>query len=278
LILGALAAATDPAATVDVIEESGARGKFTDTLFGVVAVDDVWGLIIFSVFLAGTTLLTGTGNFADSLGFAVTDLGGSLFLGAALGIPAAYLTGRIRQGEPTLLEALGIVLLCGGLAQWLNVSYILSAIVTGAIVTNLAKHHTYPFHAISNIEQPFLVLFFILSGAALSLESFAQIGMIGIGYLGLRIVGRMLGAELSTHFHSTRDPENKWMGLALMPQAGVALGMALVASERYPELRELLLPVIIGSTVFFELLGPICTRYALFRAHALPDKNNKTEN
>lgn len=265
LMFGAIAVATAPAAVMDVVRESQARGPFTDTLLGVVAVDDVWGLLIFSLVLALVAMQVAPGGVADALAFGVRDLGGALFIGAALGIPAAFLSGRIRPGEPTLLEALGMVLLCGGIALYFDVSFLLASIVMGAMVANLAAHHEYPFHAIENIEQPFLVLFFVLSGASLKIGALLDIGLLGLAYLGLRVIGRMAGAWLGGSCCAVPASASRWMGLALLPQAGVALGMALVASTRYPQYADVVMPLVIGATVVFELSGPVFTRLALRR-------------
>jgi Kef-type K+ transport system membrane component KefB len=263
LMLGAIAVATAPAAVMDVVREAQARGAFTDTLLGVVAVDDVWGLLMFSVVLAFVATQTGPADVAAALAFGARDLGGAMFIGAALGIPAAFLTGRIRPGEPTTLEALGIVLLCGGIALYFDVSFLLASIVMGAIVANLASHHEYPFHAIENIEQPFLVLFFVLSGASLKIGALLNIGLLGLAYVVLRVLGRLAGAWLGGRCCAASASASHWMALAMLPQAGVALGMALVASTRYPEYADVVLPLVIGATVVFELSGPIFTRLAL---------------
>ncbi|MCP5093463.1 MAG: cation:proton antiporter [Gammaproteobacteria bacterium] len=264
-LLAGIAPATAPAATVDVVHELGAKGKFTDTLLGIVAIDDAWGLMIFSVLLALVQALTGSGGAGEVLASGAREIGGALLLGAVLGVPMAYLTGRVRPGEPSLAEALGLVLLCAGLAIWAGVSYILAAITMGAVVANLATHHDRPFDAIEGIEWPFLILFFLLAGAALQVEALAQIGLLGAGYIGLRIVGRILGTRLGGWLSGADSATRRRMGLALLPQAGVAIGMALLASQRFPELKDTILPVVLGSTVVFELIGPVITRRILMR-------------
>ena len=177
----------------------------------------------------------------------------------------AYLTGRIQQGEPTLVEALGVVFLCGGIAIWLKVSFLLASMVLGIVVTNLARHHTRPFHAIENIEWPFLILFFVLAGASLHIKSLSQIGLVGSAYIILRIIGRFLGAWGGGAISHAEPLLRRWMGMALMPQAGIALGMALVVTQRFPHLGKIILPVVIGATVIFEVIGPVLTRIALVR-------------
>ena len=266
LILAGIALATDPAATVDVIHQTRSEGEFSKILEGVVAIDDAWALIIFSFLMATAKALYGNGEVWDILLLGAWEIGGALLLGLLLGIPMAYITGRLKPGEPTQAEALGIVLLCGGLAVLLNVSFILAGMVLGATVANLAAHHRRPFTAIEGIEWPFMILFFILAGASFEIHALQDIGLIGVAYILFRLIGRVVGAWGGGFVTGANHLIQNWMGLALWPQAGVALGMALLASHHIPELKEVILPVVIGSTIIFELIGPVMTRRALIKA------------
>lgn len=265
LILGGIATATDPAATVAVIHDVGARGRFSRVLQGIVAIDDVWGVLVFSILVAVSAALSGAAGAGGAVLDGFQEIAGGVALGLGLGAPMALLTGRLRAGEPTLLEALGIVFLAAGLADALEVSSLLTAVMAGAVVANLARHHTRPFRAIANIEWPFLVLFFVLAGASLEAEALRQIGWVGSAYLGFRVLGRITGVWAGGRVAGAEPAMLRWMPLALLPQAGVALGMALVARERLPELEDAVLPVAVVSTVVFELLGPPLERLALSR-------------
>ncbi|GGD78832.1 cation:proton antiporter [Lacimicrobium alkaliphilum] len=266
LLLAAIASATAPAATTDVIEEARAKGPFTSVLTGVVAIDDAWGMIIFSILLAWALVLGGDGNGLHGLWLGVQDVGGAMLLGTLLGAPMAYLTGRIRPGQPTMVEALGFVFLCGGLAEWFGVSFLLASMVMGSVVYALAGHHKRPFHEIEYIDWPFKILFFILAGAALHIPALFNAGAMVIGYILLRIVGKIAGAIIGGRLSGADPVVSRWLGPALLPQAGVAIGMALLASQQFPQLAEDILAVAIGATVFFELVGPVFTRLALRRA------------
>ena len=267
IILGCIASATAPAATMDIVLESDYKGPFSDLLLSIVALDDVWGLILFSIGIALVSIIAGNPEHASQLYSAFWDIGGALILGVLLGFPAAFLTGRIRAGQPMLMEALGLVLLCGGIAIWLHVSYLIAAIVMGAVVTNFARHHEYPFHEIENIEWPFMTIFFVLAGASLELGMIKEIGLIGGVYVISRILGKLLGARIGAQICKADRVTRYWMGFALLPQAGVAMGMALVAANRFPEYKQVLLTVIISSTIFFEIVGPVFTRAALRHAN-----------
>jgi Kef-type K+ transport system membrane component KefB len=262
LLLAGIATATAPAATQDVVRQERAKGPFTDTLLGIVAVDDAWGLIAFSLLLVVARSINGDGG-AVILEQSLWELGGALVVGAAVGLPAAYLTGRLKPGEPMQSEALGVVFLCAGLAVWLGASFLLAGMVAGMIVANLAEHHRRPFHEIEHIEWPFMVLFFVLAGASLKLEALDVIGPLCLAYVVLRTLGRIMGGWLGGFLGGAPTVHRRWIGLALVPQAGVALGMALVGAQYFPDLAETLLAVTITSAIIFEVFGPILTLLAL---------------
>jgi Kef-type K+ transport system membrane component KefB len=266
LIFAGISTATDPAATVDVVNETNTKGLFSTTLLAIVAIDDAWGLMAFSVMLAIAQSIHGQAGGIEILLSGAWDLAGACLVGVLLGIPMAFLTGRIRPGQPTLLEALGIVFLCGGVALWLEVSFILASMVLGGVVAYFARHHERPFHAIEDIELPFMIFFFVLAGASFEISGLSQIGFIGAAYILFRFIGRVVGAWPGASIAQAGPIVKKWMGIALMPQAGVALGMALVGTHRFPATKEIVFPVVIATTIFFELIGPIMTRVALVRA------------
>ena len=266
ILLGCIASATAPATTVDIVLESGCKGRFANLLLAVVALDDAWGLIIFSLGLALVAALVGVDGHASPLLMALKDIGGAAILGLLIGLPAAYMTGRIRQGQPMLVEALGLVFVCGGLAVWLDVSFLIASMVMGTVVANLATHHEYPFHAIEDIEWPFMVIFFVLAGALLEFSTLKDIGLIGSVYVVCRIAGKVLGAGLGSRFSRSNGASSRWIGAAMLPQAGAAMGMPLVATSLLPEYRQVVLSVVVSTTVFFELIGPTFTRLALRRA------------
>jgi NhaP-type Na+/H+ or K+/H+ antiporter len=270
LVLAAIATATDPAATSDVIIEANASGDFTELLQDVVAIDDAWGLIVFSLTLVAAQMLLGTGSGLPLLQHGLWDLSGALILGVGLGVPVALVTGRLRSNKPVLVEALGAVFLCVGLARWLDVSYLLACITLGCTVANMARHHKRPFNAIEDVEQPFVIIFFVLSGAMLAWQDLQSIGWIGIGYILLRTMGRLLGGSLAALPAWARALPIQWTGFAMLPQAGVALAMAIVAVHAIPEFAAVL-PIVIASTVCFELLGPIGTRITLVRVGDVPE-------
>ncbi|WP_397543699.1 cation:proton antiporter domain-containing protein [Roseovarius salis] len=274
LLLGAIATATDPAATQDAIRQSGHEGPFADLIRGIVAIDDAWGLLTFSLVAVAAHGMNGGLELAH-LARAGWEIGGALVLGGAIGLPASYLTGRLTPGEPLLTEALGIVFLTAGLAIWAEVSFLLAGMASGVVVANLARHHDRAFHEVEYIQWPFLLLFFILAGASLDTGQLAGAGLVGLVYIILRIGARCAGGWLGGRMAATPQAHRRWYGIALMPQAGVAVGMALVASQAFPEHAGLLLTVTVGTTIIFELLGPAGTLLAVRKAGQGDDPDDR---
>lgn len=266
ILLGCIASATAPAATVDTVIESNNKSNFSRSLLAIVALDDAWGLILFSLGIALVSVINGSQNETSVILSAGFEIGGAILLGLGIGLPATFLTGRIKPGQPMLTEALAAVFICGGLALWLGVSFLIAAMVLGATITNLAKHHEYPFNAIEGIEWPLMIIFFILAGASLNIASLNQIGLIIIVFIIFRSIGKIVGANIGARISNANKTTRSWLGLALLPQAGAAMGMALVAANQFPEYRQTLLSVVISSTIFFEIIGPIFTRLALRKA------------
>jgi Kef-type K+ transport system membrane component KefB len=262
LVLAGIATATAPAATLDVIKQTGAQGPFTETLQGIVAIDDAWGLIAFSLTMVAAMALNGDG-VGEALQHGVWDIGGAAAVGALLGALAAALSGRLSPGEPTQIEALAVVFLCAGGALWLGVSYLLAGVVAGAVVANFASHHTRAFHEIENIEWPFMILFFFLGGVTLHIEGTGTFALAIAAFVALRALARVVGAWVGARAARADAGYRRWMGLALLPQAGIAIGMALVARDSMTEFGDDILAITIASTVLYEVIGPFATMLAL---------------
>jgi len=269
LLLAGIAPASAPAATVDVIHEARARGPLTKTVLGVVAIDDAWGVVLFSLLLVLAEASVGKGHLAEETMKGLWDIGGALLVGGTIGLPMSWLTGRIKKGEPSLLEASGFVFLCGGLAIFLKVSYLIACMALGAVVANFAKHHSRPFRDIGNASEPFMVIFFLLAGYEFDLSAFRVLGPLGGIYIIARITGFLVGGYAAANIARAPDTIKKHIGWCLFPQAGVALGLALMAMERFPERGMIVLPLIVGTTIVFEIIGPVVTKWHLHKAGEL---------
>lgn len=271
IILGCIASATAPAATFDTIKESKIKGPVSDLLLSVVAPVEAWSLVLFSLGIAVVNVLFAHQDLLTPILHASWEIGGGIVLGAALGLMTAYLTSLTKPGKPMLSETVGMILVCGGLSMWLEVSFLLSSIAMGAVVVNYPrKSYEDPFEVIESVEWPFLVFFFIFAGAELEVSHLPEIGLAGLAFVLLRSVGKVLGGMAWSKASGSHGKGLEWVGSAMLPQAGASMGMALVAATKFPEAADLLLSIIISTTVIFEIFGPICTQLFLQKvaAHA----------
>ena len=271
LVFGSIATATAPAATVMVTKEYRARGKFTDTLLGIVAIDDAWGIILFVFSLAIAKGIIGVrglwGNFIlSAAGHALIEILGALFLGAVLG----WLLWRFSRlaGNPSefLIYTLGFILLNTGVAAHLGLSVLLANMSLGATVVNVDRASFRFFDAVRNVDSPLYVLFFVLAGANLEIGLLKSLGLLGLVYVLTRVAGKLSGAFAGAHLAHAEDKMKKYMGLALIPQAGVALGLALIAKLTFPEMGSTIFSTIVATTIIYELIGPLFTKFALKKA------------
>jgi len=271
LVLGAISTATAPAATVMIVREYRSRGKFTDTLLGIVAIDDAWGLILFAVCFAvaksiekfhglDTTLLI------SSVIHAFFEIFGSMFLGLFCGYLLSFFSGFTKTSAEFLIYTLGIIFLNTGISILFGFSVLLSNMFLGTVVANIDKTSFRFFDTIKTIDSPLYLLFFVLAGASLEITSVRNLGILATIYVVSRLIGKMLGAYLTGVIISAEEKLKKYLGLGLAPQAGVALGLALIAKEQFPQIGTFILSTIIVTTVIYELIGPILTKIALEKA------------
>jgi len=266
VLLSTVAIATAPAATMDVVEEIAADNTFSRMLLGVVAIDDALGLILFSLATAfGFSFGTGDG-VGGSLLFGVWEVFGACVVGALFGGIMLQIKVPDSDVEAVQAKALGMVFLCAGAAIWMKMSYILAAIVLGFFMGRSSNECKLVAAEVKRIEWPFIIIFFILAGASLDLRALLLVGWIGPLYIISRIVSRVSGGWLGARIGGCGAKTCGWIGMSLMPQAGVAIGMALMADQQFPQYNHIILPVALGGTVFFELTGPFCTRVALRHA------------
>jgi Kef-type K+ transport system membrane component KefB len=270
LLFGAISTATAPATTMMVIRQYKARGLFTDVLLGTVAIDDAWGIIIFSVSLAIAQILQ-LGQFSESIIMFVTMKAvGKIILSMIPGLIMAFLVSRIcvylKRREDVLTFILGAILINTGIALYFNMSPLLSNMFFGAVLVNIEKTSFRFFDSLSAVDWPLYVIFYVLAGANLNVGLLSTLGLIGSVYIISRIMGRIGGAYAGAVIAGTDKSIKKYMGLALMPQAGVAIGLAMMAKANLPNTGGAILNTIIATTVIYEILGPVATRYSLIKA------------
>lgn len=266
LVLAGISIATAPAATVDVVRQYRARGHFTTMLLRIVAFDDVLAVAMFSVLLAAAGLVAEVGSNGEVIVSAAWEIGGAVLLGTGMGLAFVFLVQRASPMFPIREEAVTAVLLVAGVALWLEISPLMTAVVMGVMVANFNSDHRRTFSEIEYFREPVLMIFFLLAGASLEIGSISTLGLVGGVYIVMRSVGKIGGAYVGAELAGAPDQMKRWLGFGLLPQAGVALALALAAVDRLPEHADTILAVTIASTVVFELVGPILVRVALEKA------------
>jgi len=270
LLFGAIASATAPAATVMVVREYRAKGTFTNTLLGVVAIDDAWCLIIFALSLAISKAIyvhvTNSLFLLKVFLQSVMAIFGAFVLGSLLAIVFSYISKYARSPADMLIYTLGFILLSVGVAISLHLSVLLSCMFFGAVFVNINLTSSKFFDAIRAIDPPLFLLFFVLAGANLEIGLLTSLGLMGFVYLVFRMIGKVLGASLGARISEASQAIKNYLGWGLVPQAGVALGCALIARSDFPKIGNMLFSTIIATTVIYELIGPVCTKFALQKA------------
>lgn len=268
LCLGAIAAATAPAATLMVIRQYKADGPVTKTLLPVVAIDDATALMAFGISVAVAKSMTASGetNLITTLLDPVYEIGGALLLGALLGVGLAFLTKFYHSRSNRLSGAIAFIFVCEGLCDLTGFSSLLACMVMSAVFVNLTNEYAKVFEQVDRITPPLFMLFFLISGADLDIYIIPTVGVVGILYVIFRVLGKVIGCSIGCAISHTEPTVRKWLGFTLIPQAGVAIGLSSIAMQVVPAYGEQIRAVILCGTVIYELTGPVITKLALTRA------------
>ncbi len=284
LVLGAIATATAPAATLMVVKQYKARGKLTDTLLLVVALDDAFGLILFAVSLAIAKVFANGEviTFTSIALMPLLEIAVSLGIGAVLGLILSLATRFFQSRANRLIWMITVVFTGVGLSQILpiSVSPLLLCMMIGAVFCNTRNDSLIILDGMERWTPPLFMLFFIISSAELDLTVIPAVGVVGIIYLIARSAGKYFGAYLGSSIVKEEKSIRNYLGLALLPQAGVAIGMAKISSEALPQYSSQILAIVLCATLFYELVGPVVTKFALKKSGDIPpeapvEKKNK---
>ena len=276
IILGAIASATAPAATLMVVRQYKAKGPVTDMLLPVVALDDAVGLIIFAIsFGIARAMNAGSINITSVIIEPLVEIVASLLLGAIMGIAFHVCERFFHSNSKRISVSIGFVLLTIALSQMqfevcgIHVSYspLLTAMMLGTIFCNICDFSEELMERVDKWTAPLFVLFFVLSGAELELSVFTNLLMVLVGlvYILSRCAGKYVGAFTSAKVTKCDDNIVKYLGITLFPQAGVALGMASKAKE-FGEIGEMVASITLFAVLIYELVGPALTKEALLKA------------
>ena len=276
ITLGAIATATAPAATLMVVRQYKAQGPLTRLLLPIVALDDAVGLIVFAVsFGIARTFVSGTVDLVSILVEPLVEILASLLLGSAMGWLLTRLETLFRSNTNRLNMTIAFVFLTVSLAKLefragpvkVGFSSLLVCMMLGTVFCNLCPLSGDLMEKSDRWTSPLFALFFVISGAQLELSVFTDGAIVGIGlvYILFRSLGKYAGAHFSARATGCPPATCKYLGITLLPQAGVALGMCVTAQTLGPQ-GDLIRNIVLFSVLIYELVGPMLTRYALTKA------------
>lgn len=274
LILGAIASATAPASTMMTIKQYKAKGEFVDVLLQVVALDDIVCLLAFSV--ATAIASTSNGNFKamdilKPIGFNLLSIG----IGVILALILRLVLNPKRSKENRLILVIMALLSLCAICSILEVSPLLCCMIFSTVYVNITDD-TYLFYQIDNFTPPVMLLFFVLSGMKLNMKTLLSVGIIGVSYFFIRIIGKYIGSYLGCLVTKEHKDIRYNLGLALIPQAGVAIGLSVLGQRLLPaDLGNLLSTIILASSVLYEFVGPSCAKASLFLSHSIEWEKKK---
>lgn len=296
IILGAVASATAPAATLMVVRQYKAKGPVTDTLLPVVALDDAVGLVLFSIsFGIAKGLISGGANVLSIVVEPLIEVFLSLGLGAGMGYLFTFMEKFFHSRSKRLSVSVAFVFITIAISMikfeingvHVAFSSLLSCMMLGTIFCNACDFSEELMDRLDRWTAPIFILFFVLSGAELDLSVLADVAivLIGVAYIASRCVGKYVGARFSAHIAGALPNVRKYLGITLFPQAGVALGMAIKVSEYASEFISnpdvlqvgvVVNNIILFSVLVYELIGPFLTKIALTKAGEVNPEGKKS--
>ena len=282
IILGAIAAATAPAATLMVVRQYKAKGKLTDLLLPIVAIDDAVGLIIFAIsFGIAKAIEHGQFNIVSIAVEPVVEIVASLLLGLVMGLLFSVFERFFSSNSKRLCLSVTCVLFTVALSMvkfeiggvHVGFSTLLVCMMLGTMFCNLCDFSAEIMEKTDKWTVPLFVLFFVMSGAELELSVFTDVVIVGIGiaYIITRSLGKYLGAYGSAKLMKCDEKTTKYLGITLLPQAGVALGMSVTVME-IGEVGQIVRNIVLFSVLIYELVGPVLTKIALTKAGNIEPK------
>ncbi len=292
IIFGAIAPASAPAGTVAIIQEYKAKGSLTKALYAVVGFDDGLGIIIFGFAAAFVRiiLLNETGEISESLFMMILEpikeIILSIIFGGIIALILSFLTRKLKNPDDVLILVIGFVFFTSGLCRLFHLSIILTNMVIGMVIIN-----TQPHSLVISIQNRFplimpvlFILFFTLAGSNLHVASLPSLGLLGIVYILMRSGGLIFGSRIGAALGKVDDKIKKYVGLGILSQAGVAIGLSLIVKHEFKglgkvveivdgvnvttgdKLGAMVLTTVAATCIFFEIVGPILTKIALKKA------------
>jgi Kef-type K+ transport system membrane component KefB len=281
-LLGAIATATAPAATVAIIRNLKARGPFVDHLFGVVALDDAGCILLFSTVLAfaGSAFGDISLSFFQTISHALIEIFLSLVIGLIGGGALFVFVRNLRRNNEILIISLGLVFLIAAVTAALHLSALLASMAAGMILANLSRRSYRILHSLENVSPPLYAAFFAIAGTELNISVFSSGRIIFLGSLFIltRAIGKFGGVSIGATLAGSDRLIRKYLGFSMLPQAGVAIGLVLFlqsspvfasCSAELATIVDTMVSIVLFSVFINELAGPPFSRYAVIRGATL---------
>jgi len=273
IIFAAMAPASAPAGTVAVLQEYKAKGKLTNAILAVVGFDDGLAILIyaFSIAIAGV-IISGVFSVSNILFVPIMDIGVALLIGGAIGFVFAFIFKKLIEREEIIALSLTAIFITAGFSVLFDVSLILACMTMGIVIVNFYPQDNKPvFDHIKSISLPVYILFFVIAGVNLHLGLLVSIGAIGLVYVICRTLGLVGGSYISALASKTDPVIRNNLGFGILSQAGVAIGLSLIASNKltelgHPEIGSIVVTTVAATTVVFEIIGPLSARFAITRS------------
>ncbi|HIE43573.1 MAG TPA: cation:proton antiporter [Candidatus Omnitrophica bacterium] len=269
IVLGSIASATAPAATLTVVNEYKARGPLTTTLLGVVALDDAIAIILFGLCMPiASSISMGIQNSIKVFAIPLVEILGSFLFGIVLGFFLRTISRYLKTNKSYLIVVLGAVCLASGVSMILKLSPLLTNMALGFVIVNSRRRDLRFIHVLDNFTPPFYAIFFALAGTYLKLAVLFKVGVLGLVFIVARALGKIAGASFGGGISKAKGEVRKFLGFALIPEAGVAVGLVIMATQS-PALemyRQTMINIILAAVAVNELIGPPATAFALRHA------------
>lgn len=268
IVIASMSAATAPAATLLVMKQYKANGPLTNTILPVVALDDVFGIIAFGIAMSLAKLSMGKVEFSimQMISGPAIEILGSTILGLVLGVILVTLARKSIGRDELQAISLMAIGMATGISNLIGLSPLLTCIVMGTTLVNTLKNSKRVFDSINDFASPIYLLFFTLAGASLDLSILISVGLIGIAYVLARAAGKMFGAWSSAKALKSDPMVTKYLGLALLPQGGISIGLLVLVNQQLPDFSVPISTIIMFSVLIYEVTGPIFAKLAIQKA------------
>jgi len=268
IVIASMSAATAPAATLLVMKQYNAKGPLTRTILPVVALDDVFGIVVFGIALSVAKIVTYKQQLsvASMIFGPLIEIAGSVGIGFVLGLLLSWLSQKASGRDELQAIALAAIGVATGISLLLNMSPLLTCIVMGTVLVNIQQNSVRVFDSVNSFAAPIYILFFTLAGASLDLSILKTVGLMGIAYVLARGLGKIAGAWAGAAMVKAEPAVRKYLGLGLLPQGGISIGLMVLVRQQLPDYAVAINTIIMFSVLIYETSGPIFAKIALKKA------------